>query len=83
MQALPPKPHPKLDVKLLRDYSPKGPVYEVARKCEQARKALKGPVKRIDFSNPARRKEVLCAACLDLPLLVSHSLHADAQSPSL
>ena len=57
-QALPPRPHPKLDVKLLRDFSPKGPVYETAVKCEQARKLLKGPVKRIDFVNPARRKEV-------------------------
>ena len=68
LQALPPRPHPKLDVKLLRDYSPKGPVYEVARKCEQARRALKGPVKRIDFSNPARRKEVR--------LLLLHADHA-------
>lgn len=58
MQALPPKPFPKLDVRLLRDYRPHGAVYEVARKCEAACKALKA--KRIDFSNPARRKEAGC-----------------------
>ena len=43
-------------MRLLRDFRPHGAVYEVARKCEAACKAQK--VKRIDFSNPARRKEV-------------------------
>ena len=33
-------------------------MYEVGVRCERARKLLKGPVKRVDFANPARRKEV-------------------------
>ena len=48
----------------------------MAVKCEQARKLLKGPVKRIDFVNPARRKEVRRQA--SLPAWTS-SMHAALQ----
>ena len=56
MQALPPRPCPKIPAKLLQDVSPNGPVFAVAKKCEEIRRSKN--LKKVDFANPARRKEV-------------------------
>lgn len=55
-QALPPKPFPKLSVKLLDDVAPDGPLHLVAVHCYNIVKQR--GLKRVDFSNPGRRKEV-------------------------
>ena len=55
-QALPPKPFPKLSVKLLDDVAPDGPLHLVAVHCHNIVKQR--GLKRVDFSNPGRRKEV-------------------------
>ena len=66
-QALPPKPFPKLSVKLLDDVAPDGPLHLVAVHCHNIVKQR--GLKRVDFSNPGRRKEVrprsasVCGTC--------------------
>ena len=56
VQALPPRPCPKIPGKLLQDFSARGAVFVIAKKCEEIRRSKN--LKRIDFANPARRKEV-------------------------
>lgn len=56
LQALPPKPFPKLPVKLLEDVSPDGPLHLIASHCHSITKSR--GLKRVDFANPGRRKEV-------------------------
>ncbi len=56
LQALPPKPFPKLPVKLLEDVSPDGPLHLIATHCHSIVKQRN--TKRVDFANPGRRKEV-------------------------
>ena len=63
MQALPPKPFPKLSVKLLDDVAPDGPVHLVAVHCHNIVKQR--GLKRVDFSNPGRRKEVPRCSAVD------------------
>jgi len=55
LQALPPKPFPKLPVKLLEDVSPDGPLHLIATHCHSIVKQRN--TKRVDFANPGRRKE--------------------------
>jgi hypothetical protein len=56
LQALPPRPFPKIPAKLFRDYSPYGALYSIAAKCHEITRQRN--VKRIDFRDPAKRKEV-------------------------
>ena len=56
LQALPPRPHPKIPAKLFRDYSSYGSLYSIAVKCHELMRQR--GIKRLDFQNVARRKEV-------------------------
>ena len=58
MQSIPPRAFPKIPAKLLRDSSPYGALYSIAAKCYEVTKQRS--LKRIDFANPAKRKEVGC-----------------------
>ncbi|KAK9813885.1 hypothetical protein WJX73_003291 [Symbiochloris irregularis] len=57
LKALPPRPCPKIPAKLLQDLSASGAVFTVAKKCEEIRRSRN--LKKVDFANPARRKENL------------------------
>ncbi|CAL8469788.1 g9330 [Coccomyxa elongata] len=57
INALPPKPHPKIPAKLFRDYSPYGSLYSIAVKCHELMQQR--GIKRLDFQSVARRKENL------------------------
>ena len=58
LQSIPPRPFPKIPAKLLRDSSPYGALYSIASKCYEITKQR--GLKKIDFANPAKRKEVSC-----------------------
>lgn len=58
LQSIPPRPFPKIPAKLLRDSSPYGALYSIAVKCYEITKQR--GLKKIDFANPAKRKEVSC-----------------------
>ena len=55
-QSLPPRPFPKIPAKLLRDFSQYGSVFSIASKVHELCRARQ--IKRIDWSSPAKRKEV-------------------------
>ncbi|EFJ47393.1 hypothetical protein VOLCADRAFT_31937, partial [Volvox carteri f. nagariensis] len=49
------KRQPKLPASLLRDFNPRGALYVIAAKCDDIMAAR--DLKRIDWTNPAKRKE--------------------------
>lgn len=57
MQSIPPRLFPKIPAKLLRDSSPYGALYSIAIKCYEITKQRS--LKKIDFANPAKRKEAM------------------------
>lgn len=56
MQAYPPKAFPKLPATLFRDVRPRGALFVIASTC--ARTMVARSLKKLDFSNPALRKQV-------------------------
>ena len=54
-QAYPPKPFPKLPTKLLRDFSPKGPLYTVAATVHDVRRSR--DLKKFDLLAAGFRKQ--------------------------
>ena len=58
LQSIPPRLFPKIPAKLLRDSSPYGALYSIAVKCYEITKQRN--LKKIDFANPAKRKEASC-----------------------
>lgn len=56
VQAYPPKAFPKLPATLFRDVRPRGSLFVIASTC--ARTMLARSLKKLDFSNPALRKQV-------------------------
>ncbi len=58
LQSIPPRLFPKIPAKLLRDSSPYGALYSIAVKCYEITKQR--GLKKIDFANPAKRKEASC-----------------------
>ena len=74
LQSIPPRPFPKIPAKLLRDSSPYGALYSIAVKCYEITKQR--GLKKIDFANPAKRKEVSCHTAVisrSIPFLQSVS----------
>ena len=55
-QSLPPRPFPKIPAKLLRDFSQYGSVFSIAAKCAEITRQR--GLKKVDWQNPAKRKEV-------------------------
>lgn len=55
MQAFPPKPFPKIPTKLLRDLSPKGPLFTVAAAVHDVRRTR--DIKKFDLLAPGFRKQ--------------------------
>lgn len=56
MQAYPPKAFLKLPAPLFRDVRPRGALFVIASTC--ARTMVARSLKKLDFSNPALRKQV-------------------------
>ncbi len=50
------KRQPKIPAQLLRDFTPKGPLYCIASKCDDIMAAR--DLRRIEWANPNKRKEV-------------------------
>jgi len=55
-QAFPPKPFPKIPAKLLRNFSPRGPLYAIAATVHDVRRAR--DLKKFDLLAPEFRKQV-------------------------
>ena len=65
---MPPRPFPKIPAKLLRDFSQYGSVFSIAAKCAEITRQR--GLKKVDWQNPAKRKEVGCVALSLLPVLL-------------
>ncbi|KAK9830209.1 hypothetical protein WJX72_010310 [[Myrmecia] bisecta] len=57
VNAIAPRPFPKIPAKLFQDVAPNGSVYAFALECWEIRKARN--LKRIEWANPMKRKETL------------------------
>jgi len=57
VQALPPRPSPKIPMKLFRDVSPDGALRIILGKFHEGMTAR--GLKRVDFTNPYHRKQVI------------------------
>lgn len=55
-QAFPPKPFPKIPAKLLRNFSPRGPLHIIAATIHDVRRAR--DLKKFDLLAPEFRKQV-------------------------
>ena len=60
-QSLPPRPFPKIPAQLLRDFSQYGSVFSIAAKCAEVTRQR--GAKKVDWQNPAKRKEVRARRC--------------------
>ena len=58
LQAILPRPLPRLPDKLLQDFRPTGAAYVIAKACFEKRRARN--LKALDFKHPARKREVQC-----------------------